>query len=602
MLHLAEYLDIGMFAVACIFLMLGFPVAFTLAGTALIFAMIGFALGVFDLSYIAAIPSRIFGNAVWNEVLIAVPLFVFMGVMLERSKVAEELLDTMGRLFGAMRGGLGISVTIVGALLAASTGIVGATVVTMGLLSLPTMMRRGYDPSLACGSICAAGTLGQIIPPSIVLVLLGDQISNAYVDAQREIGNWSPEPVSVGDLFAGALLPGLMLVGMYITYQLLTAWLRPHTSPAIPADPDATRGLFKQILHALVPPIVLIVSVLGSILMGIATPTEAAAVGAVGAALLAGLRINELDMDMSVLREEYNFNQYVNRMFAAVFGGFIIFALLGEMILSDPWTAGIIGMIVTSAFVHFRLFRRLLIILDGQTNTPIYLAAVSLLLMLILADNVDMRIQRDTMSDGEYGAVALSIIAALVLIWGLSVALWRTWGTGILRLVNRGTMEISSMVFVILIGAAMFSLVFRGFGGDEAVHKFLTGLPGDEWGMIITVMIVMFILGFFLDFIEITFVVVPIVAPILLANDFISPVWLGVLMAMNLQTSFLTPPFGFALFYLRGVAPKEIKTMQIYKGVLPFIVIQILAIILLCQFPQLANWLPEVIFGSKFVY
>ena len=601
MLHIAEYLDLGMFAVACVFLMLGFPVAFTLAGTALLFAMIGFALGVFDLSFVAAIPSRIFGNAVWNEVLIAVPLFVFMGVMLERSKVAEELLDTMGRLFGTMRGGLGVSVTIVGALLAASTGIVGATVVTMGLLSLPTMMRRGYDPSLACGSICAAGTLGQIIPPSIVLVLLGDQISNAYVDAQREIGNWSPEPVSVGDLFAGALLPGLMLVGMYITYQLLVAWLRPASSPPIPADPDATRGLFKQIMHALVPPVILIISVLGSILAGVATPTEAAAVGAIGATLLAGIRVKELNMEFVVLDEPQDLDQYISRMFAAVFGGFLIFALLGEMIIGDPWTVGVIGMLVTACFVHFRMFRRLLIALDNQTNLPIYLAAVALLSMLVLANVVDMRIQRDTMSVVEYSSVGAAILAALLVVWGMAVSLWRTWATGILRLVNRGTMEISAMVFVILIGAAMFSLVFRGFGGDDAVKEFLLGLPGDEWGMIIMVMVVMFFLGFFLDFIEITFVVVPIVAPVLLANDFISPVWLGVLMAMNLQTSFLTPPFGFALFYLRGVAPKEITTMQIYKGVLPFIIIQIIAIILLCQFPQLANWLPEVIFGSKFV-
>lgn len=600
-MHIAEYLDLGMFAVACIFLMLGFPVAFTLSGTALIFALIGFSLGVFDLAFVAAIPSRIFGNAVWNEVLIAVPLFVFMGVMLERSKVAEELLDTMGRLFGALRGGLGISVTIVGALLAASTGIVGATVVTMGLLSLPTMMRRGYDPSLACGSICAAGTLGQIIPPSIVLVLLGDQISNAYVTAQRELGNWSPEPVSVGDLFAGALLPGLMLVGMYILYQLLIAWWKPETSPPIPMDSDATHGLFKQIMHALVPPIILIISVLGSILAGVATPTEAAAVGAVGATLLAGIRIKELDMGMIVLSEAPDRNQYISRMFAALFGGFLVFGLIGEMVAAAPWSTGIMGMFASAAFVHFRMLRKLLIALDNQTNRPIYLAAISLLVMLILSNYVDMRIQRDTMSTGEYVSIGIAAIAGIILMWGLAVALWRTWGTGILRLVNRGTMEISAMVFVILIGAAMFSLVFRGFGGDDAVKEFLLSLPGGEWGMIFMVMVVMFFLGFFLDFIEITFVVVPIVAPVLLANDFISPVWLGVLMAMNLQTSFLTPPFGFALFYLRGVAPKSITTMQIYKGVLPFILIQILAILLLVQFPGLANWLPEVIFGSKFV-
>ncbi|NQY82740.1 MAG: TRAP transporter large permease subunit, partial [Alphaproteobacteria bacterium] len=283
-----DVLNLAMFVVTCGMLMLGFPVAFTLAGTALIFALIGYSVGLFDMTFLLALPSRIYGNAMTNEILISVPLFVYMGIVLERSRVAEELLETMGQLFGSLRGGLGISVTIVGALLAASTGIVGATVVTMGLLSLPTMMRRGYDPKLSCGTICAAGTLGQIIPPSIVLILLGDQISNAYVEAQREIGNWSPEPVSIGDLFAGAIIPGSTLVGLYIAYQLIVAWLKPATSPAIPPE-ELQRGgdFYRKILSALVPPLVLIVAVLGSILWGIATPTEAAAVGAIGASLLA---------------------------------------------------------------------------------------------------------------------------------------------------------------------------------------------------------------------------------------------------------------------------------------------------------------------------
>ncbi|MCW8836965.1 MAG: TRAP transporter large permease subunit [Rhodospirillales bacterium] len=526
-----DFLDIGMFATACLFLLAGFPVAFTLAGTALIFAALGFFFGVFDFSFFGALPSRVFGNAMWNEVLLAVPLFVFMGVMLERSRVAEELLDSMGMLFGTMRGGLGISVAIVGALLAASTGIVGATVVTMGLLSLPTMLKRGYSPSLASGTICAAGTLGQIIPPSIVLVLLGDQISNAYIDAQRTLGNWSPEPVSVGDLFAGALLPGLMLVGMYILYQFLVAWLKPEGSPAIPAEEINADGLWKRILHALVPPIVLIIAVLGSILSGIATPTEAAAVGAVGSILLAGLRVNETE------------------------------------------------------------------------GRPIYLAGLSLIVLIVLARTMDLRISRDEIPASDMVGIVIAVIACLSLAWGLVSSVFKLMatkveGSGIpvMKEVMRSTMEISSMVFVILIGASVFSLVFRGLGGDDFVHEILSGLPGGAFGAMIAVMAVMFILGFFLDFIEITFVVVPIVAPVLLMMD-LNPVWLGVMMAMNLQTSFLTPPFGFALFYLRGVAPPQVTTMHIYKGVVPFVIIQIIGLIILSLFPELATWLPKVIFG-----
>ncbi|GLQ06441.1 TRAP transporter large permease [Sneathiella chinensis] len=528
-MELVEIFAIGMFLLAVACLMAGFPVAFTLSGVALFVAGLGWIVGIFDFSILGAMPSRVFGNAMWNEVLIAVPLFVFMGVMLERSRVAEELLETMGMLFGKMRGGLGISVFVVGALLAASTGIVGATVVTMGLMSLPTMLKRGYDPKLASGAICASGTLGQIIPPSIVLVLLGEQISNAYVDAQRTIGNWSPEPVSVGDLFAGALLPGLMLVGLYMLYQVFMAIVKPSSSPVIPReDIGEIEGSFiLQVLHALLPPVILIIAVLGSILMGFATPTEAAAVGGLGAILLAGLRLDES---------------------------------------------------------HSKL---------------IYGAGISIFLMLALANIFDLRVGLEVFSTGTIVGLVLSVLLLCVVLYGLFISLRRVHKAGILTDVCKSTMEISAMVFVILIGAALFSLVFRGLGGDDMVHEFLTNLPGGAFGAILMVMAVIFVLGFFLDFIEITFVVVPIVAPVILQLD-VNPVWLGVMIAMNLQTSFLTPPFGFALFYLRGVAPPEVTTSMIYKGVIPFVLIQIFGLILLAMFPQIATWLPQVIFGSSY--
>jgi len=450
-----------MFVVVFALLLGGYPVAFTLAGTALGFAFIGEWMGAFDFAFLQALPNRLFG-IMTNETLVAVPLFVFMGVMLERSRIAENLLETMSALFGRLRGGLGISVTLVGMLLAASTGIVGATVVTMGLLSLPTMLRRGYDPRIATGTICASGTLGQIIPPSIVLVLLGDVLSAAYQQAQLDQGIYSPETVSVGDLFAGALVPGLLLVLLYLAYLLLVAALRPQAMPAHEQHADRAVGAW-QALRALLPPLLLILAVLGSILGGFATPTEAAAVGAVGAMLLAWTR-NQLQAT-------------------------------------------------------------------------------------------------------------------------------------ILRDVVRSTLEVSSMVFLILIGASVFSLVFRGFGGDELVEELLTQLPGGTFAAMLVVMLVMFLLGFVLDFIEITFVVVPIVAPILLAMG-LDPVWLGIMIAINLQTSFLTPPFGFALFYLRGVAPESITTGQIYRGVVPFIGIQLAMLALLALLPWLATWLPELIYGA----
>ena len=438
----------------CAALLAGFPVAFTLAGVSLLFAGIGWLTGTFDPSFLEAYPNRLFG-VMGNETLVAVPLFIFMGVMLERSRLAEALLESVAGLFGRKPGGLVIAVLLVGALLAASTGIVGATVVTMGLISLPTMLKNGYDPRLASGSICAAGTLGQIIPPSIVLVLLGDQLGNAYQQAQLKLGNYSPDSVSVGDLFAGALLPGLLLVGLYIGYALWSVWRHPERAPPLAEDSQRPSG--RELWLSVLPPLLLIVAVLGSILGGIATPTEAAAVGAVGATL-------------------------------------------------------------------FALMRRQL-------------------------------------------------------------------GWQRLREVLQQTVRVNAMVFAILIGAALFSLVFRGFGGDQLVHEALTALPGGKAGALIAVMLMMFALGFILDFIEITFVVVPIVAPVLFMLG-VDPVWLGVMMAINLQTSFLTPPFGFALFYLRGVAPPQLRTVDIYRGAVPFIAIQLGMLTLLALWPSLATWLP----------
>jgi tripartite ATP-independent transporter DctM subunit len=452
-----EYMSLYLFAAVFVLLLTGYPVAFTLAGTALIFTVIGEMTGTFDPAFLEALPNRLYG-IIGNQILMAVPLFVFMGVMLERSKIADELLTTMSRLFGRLRGGLGISVVLVGMLLAASTGIVGATVVTMGLLSLPTMLKRGYDPKISTGLICASGTLGQIIPPSIVLVLLGDVLSNAYQQAQLDMGIFSPETVSVGDLFIGALIPGILLVTLYILYISVIAFFNKDAMPAvIDEDNDSDEPLFQGVIKSLIPPLVLILAVLGSIIAGLATPTEAAAIGAVGAMLLAA---SKRMLNLETLQE-----------------------------------------------------------------------------------------------------------------------------------VVRSTTRVSCMVFMILIGAALFSLVFRGFEGDELIQELLGDLSGGKYHALFVVMLAMFLLGFVLDFIEITFVVVPIVGPVLLAMG-IDPVWLGILIAINLQTSFLTPPFGFALFYLRGVAPKEIRTSQIYRGVMPFIAIQILAMAMIAYWPALATWLP----------
>ena len=448
-------LALALFGSVCVLLLFGFPVAFTLAGTALLFAAIGVIAGHFDASFVAALSGRMFGT-ITNDTLVAVPLFILMGVTLERAKIAEELLTAMTRGFGGKTGGLGISVIVVGALLAASTGIVGATVVTMGVLALPSMLHAGYNPSLATGLICATGTLGQIIPPSIALVLLGDIMSTAYQQAQLESGIINTQTVSVGDLFVGSLVPGLLLVTLYLGYLLFVAWRNPSHCPA----PIETSGPQVSILGAVAPPLLLITIVLGSIIMGAATPTEAAGVGAVGGLCLAAYK----------------------------------------------------------------------------------------------------------------GALSLTTLQEIA----------------------RSTMATTSMVFLILIGAALFSLVFRGFGGDELIEEFFLTLGGGPHVALLIVMLVMFLLGFILDFIEITFVVVPIVAPILLAMGF-DPIWLGVMIAVNLQTSFLTPPFGFALFYLRGVADESVTTSAIYRGVIPFVGIQVGLLGLLWLLPEVVTWLPSTI-------
>jgi tripartite ATP-independent transporter DctM subunit len=518
---LGESLGLIMFAAACGLLILGYPVALTLAGSGLLFAFIGWLFGVFDLSFLGGLPSRYFGVMV-NELLVAVPLFVFMGVMLERSKIAEELLETMGLLFGRLRGGLGLSVIFVGMLLAASTGIVGATVVTMGLLSLPAMLKVGYSKPLSCGIICASGTLGQIIPPSIVLVLLGDILQGANTQAQLAKGNFAPDPVSVVDLFAGAFLPGMMLVGLYMLWVLLVGLLRPQSCPPVVRQ-EGGEALGRRVVRVLVPPSVLIFAVLGSILFGVATPTESAAVGSVGAILLAAQRI------------------------------------------------------------------------DRSLRRPVLLAGSAVVGLVLVSGLFDLRMQRDVVPTGDLIAALMAGGLCVVLFWGVAVSLARTYRKGILTNVMRSTMQITCMVFLILLGASVFSLVFRGLGGERIVAEVLNSMPGGVFGAMLLVMAVMFVMGFFLDFIEIVFVVVPIVGPILLQMD-MSPVWLGVMIAVNLQTSFLTPPFGFSLFYLRGVAPAAIGTLDIYRGVVPFVLIQVVGLFLIAAFPGLATWLPKALF------
>jgi tripartite ATP-independent transporter DctM subunit len=440
-----EYLPAWMFLALTILLMAGFPVTFTLLGTALVFGLIGFGWNFFNL-----LPLRIWG-VMTNVTLLAVPLFVFMGVMLERSGLAEDLLETMGLLFGRIRGGLAISVVVVGALLGASTGIVGATVVTMGLLAVPTMLKRGYQSELATGTVAASGTLGQIIPPSIVLVLIGDIVG-----------------VSIGDLFMGAVLPGFLLVGLYILYIIIASIIWPKNAPPIPKSELATftlRTLFLKVMKALFPPMFLMVAVLGSIFAGIASPTEAAAVGAMGA------------------------------------------------------------------------------------------------IMLTIAN--------------------------------------RKFTLKILNEVMHATLQLTCMVFIILVGAAAFGLVFRGMGGDELVREFLGAIAHDhsKWVVLFIVMALIFVIGFFLDFIEITFIHVPVLAPIMIEFGF-DPLWFCILIAVNLQTSFMTPPFGFSLFYLKAVTPMEITTGQIYRGIIPFVLFQLIGLLIVVFCPWLVSWLPKIVFAN----
>ena len=451
-----EYIPLVLFVVMCASLLLGFPVAFTLGGVSLIFAGLGSMFGIFDLYLLETIPNRLFG-IMTNSTLVAVPLFVFMGVILEKSKIAEKLLESMSEIFGNLKSGLGISVIIVGALLAASTGIVGATVIAMGLISLPAMLKRGYSEEVSTGLIAATGTLGQIIPPSIALVILGDVLATAYQQAQLSMGNFSAKSFSVGDLFVAAIIPGLLLVTAYSFYFIFNISQKTFNYKK---SEEKSVSLIN-ILKILIPPFLLIFSVLGSIILGIASPTEAAGIGAMGSILI------------SALNKKLSFS--------------------------------------------------------------------------VLADAV------------------------------------------------KQTAFISSMVFMILIGASIFSLVFRGFGGEELIANLFDAVPGGLFGSVLIVMILVFLLGFILDFIEISFVVVPIVGPILIAMG-ADPLWLGIMLAINLQTSFLTPPFGFALFYLRGVTPEKIKTETIYKGVIPFIMIQILILCLVAYFPFLATYLPSAIY------
>jgi tripartite ATP-independent transporter DctM subunit len=454
-----EWLAILLFFTICVVLLLGYLVAFTLAGTSLLFALGGTLFGVFDDALLNALPSRLFGTLT-NQTLLAVPLFVFMGVMLEKSKVAEELLKSLSLAFGRLPAGMAVAVIIVGALMAASTGIVGATVVTMGLLSLPTMLKAGYDEKFTTGVIASTGTLGQIIPPSIALVLLGDVLAKAYQQSQLAQGIFSPETILVGDLFAAAIIPGIVLVVMYLLYALFIGTFKPHLAPPKKGNDKIS---VSQVISSLLPPLVLIALVLGSILLGVATPTEAAGIGA--------------------------------------FGAIVIVAVKKQLNLET------------------------------------------------------------------------------------------------LKAVMLNTTTVTSMVFMILIGASVFSLVFRGFGGEELVHSMFSSIPGGAFGAILLVMVVIFFLGFILDFIEITFVVVPLVAPVLFAMG-VDPIWLGIMIAINLQTSFLTPPFGFALFYLRGVTPKSVPTSSIYRGVVPFIIMQIILMLALAIWPEMATSLPQAIYGN----
>jgi TRAP-type mannitol/chloroaromatic compound transport system permease large subunit len=515
----------GLFLLIILFLMSGYIVAFTLGGLAILVGFAGIAVGAFDQSLFAALPNRFWG-VITNPVLVAVPLFVFMGVVLERSGIAESLLTTMGQLFGSLRGGLALSVVLVGALLAAATGVVGATVVTMGLLSLPAMMRAGYDPKLATGTICAAGTLGQIIPPSTVLIFLADILQGANSAAQLSLGNFSPDTVSVGDLFAGAILPSLALVAMFTIYITWKAIFHPETCPPVAMTAAEKAGLGLRIVGALIPPLLLIMSVLGSIVSGVATPTESASVGAVGALFLAAVKL------------------FADAYFGAE---------------GDPKR-------------DIRLFWFWLVAMVALGLTAWFFGAAGLLNTML-------------------GLLALALVAILI-----RSDLRQSYLNTLFHS-SKSTMSITSMVFIILLGATAFALVFTQLGGSAMVQGFLESMPGGQFGALLVVFLIIFVLGFFLDTFEIIFIVIPITAPVLLIMG-VDPIWLGVMIGLLLQTSFLTPPFGFSLFYLRGVAPRTITTPMIYRGVIPFIIIQILALAVLWAFPELATWLPNELFRS----
>jgi tripartite ATP-independent transporter DctM subunit len=511
---LPEFLAVLMVIAVCALLFAGYPVALTLGGVSFAFAALAHLVGAMDTGLLYALPQRMFG-VMTNTVLLAIPLFIFMGVILERSRIAEDLLETMSRLFGALPGGLGISVVLVGALLAAAKGVVGATVVTIALITLPTMLRHGYDKRLAAGTVAATATLAQILPPATVLVLLGDQLNNSFQAAQLAKGNFAPDSVSVSDLFAGAIVPGLTLVALYLAFIIVVAIMRPAAVPPI-RDSAAGERAFIHVLKALIAPVLLIIVVLGSILIGLATPTEAAAVGAVGAVLLAALR--------------------------------------GER---AQWAVAL----CLGAFAILMLLRALF----------------------------DLR-------DGVGFALALTVMAALAL--GLLLALREVHRAGYLAPTITKTAQTTSMIFTILIGATLFSLVFRGLGGDDMVHRALANLPGGAAGAILAVMVAMFLLGFVMDAFEIIFVVIPIVAPPLLQMPGVDPVWLGIMIAVNLQTSYMHPPLGPTLFFLRGAAPPEITTRHIYVGIIPFVLIQLVMLAVLWFAPGLATWLPRMLYGG----
>jgi TRAP-type mannitol/chloroaromatic compound transport system permease large subunit len=519
-MDLAAFLPLLFLTVVFGALFAGYSVAFTLAGTSLIFAAVLSAFGLFEPRLLLAVPSRIY-NLFADDTLISIPLFVLMGTILDRTRIASDLLETMGRALGRIPGGVGISVCIVGALLGAATGVIGATVVTMALISLPTMLRHGYPPSLACGLICAAGALTQVIPPATVLILLGDQIGNAYAEAQRAVGNWAARPVSIVDLYAGAMIPGLLLATAYAGYVMAYAVIgsshfKPEADAVAPVDPH-----WSEMWRAMIAPPLLLVSVLGSIIFGIATPTEGAGIGVAGAVILAGIR------------EGSGFQR------AAGYG--------------------IAGIIVAIATVN--LF--------------------------------DVRITRGDWTVLAVAAAAVTAAGVLALAYAFARGTYEIGRRDLLRPALLQTIEITAMVYGILIGASFFSLVFYGLGGDRLVGDLFRQLPGGSAGAMVFAQVVIFLLGFPLENTEIISIAVPILAPSLLQT--VDPIWFGVVTAVNLQTSYISPPVGFALFYLRNVVPASISTATIWRGALPFLAIQLVVMLILILEPRLSTWLPSLL-------